>query len=278
MKIVIIGSSSGIGRTIMGKLLAQKCKVWGMARRSQSDFLHADKDNFYSTQGDASCWSDVEKLTEQIENHWGSIDALIICAGIQGEVAPLTKVDPQRWSDTAISNINSTFFPMRSLSPLLLRSNNRAKVICFSGGGATKARPYFSAYATAKAGIVRLVETAADEWCDKNIDINAIAPGRINTAMMHEVIAKGPALVGKEEYASALKQQSGGGDSLDAVFSLIEWLLSSKSDGITGKLISAQWDEWKEWNKHLKELQTTDVYTLRRIAGRDRGFTWGDKK
>jgi 3-oxoacyl-[acyl-carrier protein] reductase len=61
------------------------------------------------------------------------------------------------------------------------------------------------------------------------------------------------------------------------VAELALFLASSASDGITGKLISAVWDDWQRWPQHLSELETSDVYTLRRIVGRDRGFTWGDK-
>jgi hypothetical protein len=54
-------------------------------------------------------------------------------------------------------------------------------------------------------------------------------------------------------------------------------LASDQSNGITGKLISAVWDDWKTWSQHLGELRSSDVYTLRRISGRDRGLGWGDK-
>jgi 3-oxoacyl-[acyl-carrier protein] reductase len=46
---------------------------------------------------------------------------------------------------------------------------------------------------------------------------------------------------------------------------------------VSGKLISAVWDDWEHWPEHLDELSSSDVYTLRRITARDRGFEWGDK-
>ena len=49
------------------------------------------------------------------------------------------------------------------------------------------------------------------------------------------------------------------------------------SDGITGRLISAVWDDWRDWPNHLDDLRKSDAYTLRRVTGRDRGFKWGDK-
>jgi 3-oxoacyl-[acyl-carrier protein] reductase len=68
-----------------------------------------------------------------------------------------------------------------------------------------------------------------------------------------------------------------GGASMERVADLALFLASDASKGITGKLISAVWDDWEHWPEHLSELSKSDAYTLRRITGRDRGFTWGDK-
>ncbi len=58
---------------------------------------------------------------------------------------------------------------------------------------------------------------------------------------------------------------------------LCVYLGSKKSDGITGKLLSATWDPWQELQNRRADLDGTDVYTLRRIVPKDRGFSWGDK-
>ena len=83
--------------------------------------------------------------------------------------------------------------------------------------------------------------------------------------------------VGKVFYEHSLKQKETGGSPLGAGAELALFLASAASDGITGKLISAVWDDWEHWPEHMDELSSSDVYTLRRIAGRDRGFKWGDK-
>ena len=56
---------------------------------------------------------------------------------------------------------------------------------------------------------------------------------------------------------------------------MILFLGSKYSDGITGKLVSALWDDWKNWPKYKKILKNSDIYTLRRITTKDRGFNWG---
>jgi NAD(P)-dependent dehydrogenase (short-subunit alcohol dehydrogenase family) len=144
-------------------------------------------------------------------------------------------------------------------------------VVWVSGGGATYARSYFSAYGAAKTAVVRLVENIAEETRGRSFDINAIAPGAINTRLTDEVIRLGPAVVGQAEYDTAVKQKATGGGSLDRALGLIEFLLSEKSDGITGRLLAAPWDPWPTLDARAAELAGTDIYTLRRIVPEERG-------
>jgi hypothetical protein len=68
-----------------------------------------------------------------------------------------------------------------------------------------------------------------------------------------------------------------GGTPIEKGAELCVCLASAACDGITGKLISAVWDPWSELPQHRAELDSTDVYTLRRIVPRDRGQSWGDR-
>jgi hypothetical protein len=99
----------------------------------------------------------------------------------------------------------------------------------------------------------------------------------MGTAMLEAIVIKGVKVAGKREYEAAVRVLSEGGASMQRVAELCHFLASDASSGITGKLVSAVWDDWEHWPEHLHELRTSDVYTLRRIAGRDRGFSWGDK-
>src|SRR5438874_13529571 len=152
-----------------------------------------------------------------------SIDALITCAAIQGPIGPAIASDPTHWSETVRTILDGTFNAIKAFFPLLERSVQRAKIICFSGGGATSPRPNFSAYAAAKAGVVRLVETLAGEWRDFQIDINAVAPGALPTQMTTEVLALGPEGAGSREYAVAEKTASTGPDAFEKVCALIDF-------------------------------------------------------
>jgi len=158
-----------------------------------------------------------------------------------------------------------------------MKSRRRGKIIQLSGGGATNPMPRISAYAVSKAAIVRFAESLAEEVREFNIDVNSIAPGALNTRMLEEVLAAGPDKVGAEFFNRSVKQKQSGGAGLERGAALAVFLASDASDGITGKLISAMWDNWEHWPEHVTELGSSDIYTLRRIAGRDRGAAWGDK-
>jgi NAD(P)-dependent dehydrogenase (short-subunit alcohol dehydrogenase family) len=274
MNIVVTGSSTGIGHALVKRLLGEDHSVWGLARSDQSKFVPGRNGTFNSSRCDVAVWAEVENTFQQIGASWKHVDGLVCCAGAHGEVGPAVRADPARWSATVRSNLDGTFNAIRAAHGLLVRAPRRAKIICFAGGGATKARTNFSAYGVAKTGIVRLVETIAEEEIQAPLDINAVAPGAIATRLTDEIIALGPDIAGQAEFDSALKQKAGGGASLEHALDLVEWLLSPKSDGISGKLLSAPWDPWQGLAEHAHGLARSDVYTLRRILPEDRGMKY----
>ena len=283
MNIVLTGSSTGIGRALAERLLARGDHVWGIARSDQSDFAAQHPGRFHFSRCDVAQWADLERAAGGVAAEWTHVDGLVAAAGVQGEVGRTLSADPARWSATVRSNLEGTFFALRGFAALLSLAPRRAKIVCFSGGGATKPRARFSAYGVAKTGVVRLVETIAEEERGQALDINAIAPGAINTRLTEEVLALGADVVGEREYVSALKVKAGGlrdagavkpGAALEKALALVEWLLAPASDGISGRLLAAPWDPWPTLDQRVSELAPSDVYTLRRIVPEDRGMKW----
>ena len=278
MNIVLTGSSTGIGRALAERLLSRGHHIWGLARSDQSDFA-AQHAHFRFSRCDVADYSAVVAAIAELTATWPHVDALVCAAGLQGEIAPALSADPAKWSATVRANLDGTYFPIRALAPLLSApspSAMRKKIVCFSGGGATKPRTNFSAYGVAKIGVVRLVETIADESRGQPLDINALAPGAINTRLTDEVLALGPTVVGAAEFAAAQKQKAAtaaaSAATLSRALDCVEWLLSPASDAITGRLISAPWDPWPTLGDHRATLATSDVYTLRRIVPEERAL------
>ena len=273
-RIVITGSSSGIGHVLAQRLTQAGHQVWGISRRAQTDFPSFSSGRFQHSCCDVSDLPAIQATAREIREGWPCIDALICCAGIQGSIGPAMTLEPAAWSATVRGNIDGTFYPIAAFYPALGSTGRRAKILCFFGGGAAAPRPNFSAYGVAKAGIVRLMETLSHEWTSEAIDINAIAPGALPTRLTQETLALGPSVVGELEFASAQKTAALGAASFERVCGLVEYLLSTASDGITGRLISAPWDPWPDLAAHAKEISDSDLFTLRRIVPADRGKAW----
>src|SRR5688572_15961384 len=253
MRIVITGTSNGIGRELARRLVSHGHEVWGFARQAQ-DEIPGSTGSFRSGKCDVGEWSNVERVAASVADAWPHVDGLVTCAGIQGEVGRTLAADPIRWNSTVRVNLEGTFNALRGFADLLAKAPRRAKIVCFSGGGATKPRVNFSAYGVAKTGVVRLVETIAEEERSRPFDINAIAPGAIHTRLTDEVLALGPAVVGEAEYAAAQRQQAAGTAPLEKALGLVEWLLSPASDGISGRLLAAPWDPWPTLDQRAQEL------------------------
>jgi len=281
---IITGANQGLGLEIARKYVLAGADVMLCARNAallqevQIDLnkLTVPEQKVLVKAGDVSNEADVQALVSETLTKLGDCHILVNNAGIYGPKGEIEEVDWAEWIKAIEINVFGSVLMCRAILPHF-KAQGYGKVIQLSGGGATNPLPRISAYAVSKAAIVRFAETLAEEVRGTGIDVNALAPGALNTRMLDEVLEAGPEKVGKDFYERSLKQKESGGAPLGRGAELALFLASAASDGITGKLISAVWDNWEHWPEHLDELNSSDAYTLRRIAGRDRGFEWGDK-
>jgi NAD(P)-dependent dehydrogenase (short-subunit alcohol dehydrogenase family) len=223
---------------------------------------------------DVSRPEEVQKLVQLALLELGGITVLVSNAGVYGPKGGLEQTDWSQWTRAVEINLFGSVLPARELLAHF-SARRYGKIVQLSGGGATGPLPGLSAYAASKAAVVRFAETLAEELREQHVDVNAIAPGALNTRMLDEVLNAGPERVGDAFYARALEQQRSGGIPLREGAKLAVFLGSPASDGITGKLLSAIWDPWPRLPERLPEL-ASDIYTLRRIVPRDRGLDWGE--
>ena len=141
---------------------------------------------------DVSNWEQVKAMVERTVESFGTIDVLVNDARIQGPIGALTDNSVADWVEAININLLGVAFSMRAVLPTMI-SNRRGKIINLSGGGAAGSRSYFSSYAAAKVGVVRLTECIAEEVMEYNIQVNAMAPGPCNTRMFQEILAAGKA-------------------------------------------------------------------------------------
>lgn len=279
---IVTGGSQGFGRAIAEAYLDEGANVVVAAR--SGDTLDAaaaqlaeridDRARVFAVQVDVARPDDVERLVTESLARFGSIEVLVNNAGVYGPMGRIEEIDWAAWVDAIAINLLGSVIVARAVVPHM-RARGYGKIVQLSGGGATAPLPRLSAYAASKAAIVRFAETLAEEVRDSGIDVNAIAPGALNTRLLDEVLEAGPERVGQSFYDRAVRQAEEGGAPLDRGAALAVYLGSAASDGVTGKLLSALWDPWTRLGEVRDELGASDVYTLRRIVPEDRGLELG---
>jgi NAD(P)-dependent dehydrogenase (short-subunit alcohol dehydrogenase family) len=278
---IITGANQGLGKAIATQFVRAGAGVLLTAR--DEALLQTVKEELVPLarlgrpieilRADVSSPDDCAATVRRAAQVLPDLCVLVNNAGVQGSKGPTEDVDWSEWVRTIEINLFGTVLMCREILPLLKR-RGYGKIVNLSGGGATAPMPFLSAYAASKAAVVRFTETLAEELKPARIDVNAVAPGALNTRMLAEVLEAGPNKVGKAAYEKALKQQREGGAPPEKPAALAAFLASSATDGITGRLISAVWDDWQNLPSRREHLAGGDVYALRRILPEDRGLKW----
>jgi 3-oxoacyl-[acyl-carrier protein] reductase len=279
---IITGANRGLGQAIAAQFVRAGASVLLTAR--DGDLLEQVRSELtahatlpgqkvHGLKADVARPEDCAAVVERAQKVMAPLTILVNNAGIYGPIGRFEEVDWAQWVEALQINLFGTALMCRAAIPLL-RAQGYGKIINLSGGGATAPLPRFTAYGTSKVAVVRLTETLAEELRDSRIDVNAIAPGALNTRLLDEVLAAGPEKTGKGFYEKALKQRDDGGAPLDKGAALCVFLASAASDGISGRLLAAVWDDWQNLPDKCSELAKSDVFTLRRIVPKDRGLSW----
>ncbi len=262
---IITGGCRGIGRAVAERFKEEGAQVI-IVSENHDELSKTSNElgvEFYKT--DVTKIDEVKQLTNYVISTYGRIDVLINAAGMQVPVGPLTDVSAESWIKTIELNLIGTMLCCKFALPSMI-SNKKGKIVNFGGGGAITPRPNFSAYASSKAGVIRLTETLAQEVEGLNIDINSIHPGSVNTQMNDDVVSAGIELAGEGEFKNAVEVKDGKTISTSDVQEFVTFLSSKGSDGITGRALYNQWDDWRNLNRD--SFQNSSLYTLRRIDGR----------
>lgn len=267
---IITGGGRGIGEAIAlafaregaslvlaARTLAELQQVAAKAREFGGDV--------HIVAADVSDRCDVSRIAQTALEACGQVDVLVNAAGIYGPIGPLWDVDADEWMRAMHVNLGGTFYCCQAVLPHMIE-RRRGKIINFSGGGATSPLPRFSAYGVSKTAVVRFTETLAEEVREFNIQVNAVAPGAVDTKLQDQVFAAGERAGELLARILKLRETGEGGVPRELPAELVTFLASDDSCGLTGKLIAAPHDGWRQWDaEHISELNSAPWFTLRRI-------------
>jgi 3-oxoacyl-[acyl-carrier protein] reductase len=279
---IVTGATRGLGKQIASRFWREGASLFLAGRDAAA--LHSMAESLPSTghshqklvvfTSDLSVPAAAPALMSKVVAEFDAVTALVNNAAMLGPIGPLWENNFALWEETIRVNLLAPAALCALVIPRM-QQQGYGKIVNLSGGGATGPRPYFSAYAAAKVGLVRLTEVLAHETRNLHIDVNCIAPGVMATGMLEEIKAAGPNRAGSQEFAQVQRHAGDSIEAMERAARLTEFLVSADSDGISGRLISAVWDPWEGLPGRRELLRETDIYTLRRIVPKDRGLDWG---
>ena len=268
---LVTGGAGGVGSIIAGALAAEGAALMLLGRsedrlRARAATLGAAGHEVLWVQADVDDPLAMEAAVAATVAAHGRLDILVNCAGRYGPFGPVHLVDPGAWASSIRTNLIGTFNAIRAAVPAMIEGGRGGAIINLSGGGSSKGRPTFSAYASSKTGVVRLTETVAEELRPHGITVNVLAPGGVYTEMTEELL-RSPGLAAPGDIAEAERIKATGGTPPERIAMLAVFLASDAGRPLTGRFISAPWDDWEAMARRaVEDGGLGDLYTLRRVT------------
>jgi len=267
---LIAGAGRGIGEAIALRFAAEGARLVLAARTAEE--LQGVAERIRSAGGiahfataDLTVPEQVTNLVQKTIETFGQIDVLVNAVGTYGPIGRAWEIDAEEWASTFSVNLFGPFLLCQGVLPHMIHKG-QGKIINFSGGGATSPLCRFSAYGVSKAAVVRFTETLAEEVKEFNIQVNAIAPGAVDTKLQDSVLAAGEKAGDLLHRIRRLRETGDGGTPREVPAELAVFLASDASGNLTGRLISAPNDDWRSWSdERLEQIMSKPWFTLRRL-------------
>ena len=192
--IFVIGGSKGIGEAVVKKTAGiNRTIVYTFFKseenaRKISDALTRSGFDHYPCRLDVTDPNSVTALVEQIGGRYGRIDALINNSGIDRDNL-IYSINDDDWYDVINTNLSGVFFACRAVSKYMIR-RRQGKIINISSITVTKGSRGQANYCASKGGVEALTRSLAVELAPKNITVNCVSPGTIETDMTRDLIAR----------------------------------------------------------------------------------------
>lgn len=185
---LVTGASRGIGAAVARGFARAGAHVVLLARTvgaltEVDDAIRAEGGQATLMPFDLTKLDELDALGPTLYERFGALDILVANAGMLGTLSPLGHIDPKEWQKVLDTNLNANFRLIRTLDPLLQKSDTGRAIFVSTSSGVTSGRAYWGSYAVSKAALEALVKTYADESRNTNVRVNIVDPGAVRTDM-----------------------------------------------------------------------------------------------
>jgi 3-oxoacyl-[acyl-carrier protein] reductase len=231
---IVTGSARGIGKAIATRLADEGANVVIVdvnleAAEETAKELAAKGVKTMAMKVNVVNYDEVEAMVNKTKEAWGSVDILVNNAGITRDNLIL-KMTPEDFDLVIDINLKGVFNGIKAAYPIMMRQRS-GKIINIASIIGLMGNVGQANYAASKAGVIALTKTAAKELAARNVQVNAVAPGYIKTAMTDQL----PDAV-KEEKLKLIPMKRMG--LPEDVANVVFFLASSDSDYVTGQTIT----------------------------------------
>ena len=263
---LITGAGRGIGRAIALAYAREGARLALAARTDReldetARLAQALGAETLVVPTDVTDQSQVDHMVGRTLDHFQTVDILVNNAGLAGPVGPLQDNDVSYWTLTIHVNVIGVFLCCRSVLPVMLACD-RGKIINLYGGRGRN----LSCYGASKVAAADITETLAIELKGKNIQVNALNPGSINTAMWVETQDAAQAIGDHELFEYGQRVTTGGGASIDRAAELAVFLASDSSGELNGRVIEAVTEDLSTLGHRVPRIMAGDGGSLRLLG------------